>query len=190
MFVILFTAQDHDEGVLTAWNDSMVHAWDQVSFSDTESEADAEELYREMPRDVIRSSDLNRRLDHEALNRVNCYFERVFDLAGRPLTRQDAEEITTNSQGDVIAILRNIISCQQQHTEALRHAAEFWRSCHDQLYNELRQFQQSMSGLPEMFLENRTEQRLIISALSLMSERLNLMQRILSELYERLVRRP
>ncbi len=102
----------------------MVHAWDQVSFSDTESEDD-EELYREMPRDVIRSSDLNRRLDHEALNRVNCYFERVFDLAGRPLTRQDAEEITASSQGDVIAILRNIISCQQQHTEALWHAAEF-----------------------------------------------------------------
>ncbi len=36
----------------------------------------------------------------------------------------------------------------------------------------------------------QTEQRLIINALSLMSERLNLMQRILSELYERLVRRP
>ncbi len=118
MIVILFTAQDHDEGALTAWTDSMVHAWDQVSFSDTESEDDGE-LYREMPRDVIRSSDLNRRLDHEALNRVNCYFERVFDLAGRPLTRQDAEEITANSQGDVIAILRNIISCQQQHTEGL-----------------------------------------------------------------------
>ncbi len=76
------------------------------------------------------------------------------------------------------------------NTEALRHAAEFWRNCHEQLYNELRQFQQSMSGLPEMVLENRTEQRLIINALSLMSERLNLMQRILSELYERLVRRP
>ncbi len=166
----------------------MVHAWDRVSFSDTESEDDGE-LYREMPRGIIRTSDLNRRLDHEVLNRVNCYFERVFDLAGRPLTRQDAEEITANSQGDVIPILRNIISCQQQHTEALRHAAEFWRSCHDQLYDELRQFEQNMSGLQEMAVEGRTEQRLIINALSLMSERLNLMQRILSELYERLVRR-
>ncbi len=47
-----------------------------------------------------------------------------------------------------------------------------------------------MSGLAELILENRTEQRLIVSALSLMSERLNLMQRILSELYERIVRRP
>ncbi len=44
----------------------MVHAWDQVSFSDTESE-DEEELYREMPRDVFRTSDLNRRLDHESV---------------------------------------------------------------------------------------------------------------------------
>ncbi len=167
----------------------MVHAWDQISFSDTESEAEAEELYREMPRDIIRDSDLNRRLDYEALNRVNCYFERVFDLAGGALTRQDAEEITANLQGDVISILRNIIECQQQHTEALRHAAEFWRNCHDQLYGEFRQFQQSMAGLPEIVLENRTEMRLIISALSLMTERLNLMQRILSELYERLVRR-
>ncbi len=86
----------------------MVHAWDQISFSDTESEADAEELYREIPRNIIRTCDLNRRLDYEALNRVNCYFERVFDLAGRPLTRQDAEEITANSQGDVIAILRTL----------------------------------------------------------------------------------
>ncbi len=42
-------------------------AWDRVSFSDTESEDDGE-LYREMPRDIIRTSDLNRRLDHEALN--------------------------------------------------------------------------------------------------------------------------
>ncbi len=167
----------------------MVHAWDQVSFSDTESE-DEEELYREMPRDVFRTSDLNRRLDHEALNRVNCYFERVFDLAGRPLTYRDAEELAATSQGDVISILKNIILCQQQHTEALRHAAEFWRNCHEQLYNELRQFQQTMSGLPELFLENRTEQRLIVNALSLMSERLNLMQRMLSELYERVVRRP
>ncbi len=190
MIVILFTEQDHDERGLTAWTDSMVHAWDQVSFSDTESEDEEEELYREMPRDVIRSSDLNRRLDHEALNRVNCYFERVFDLAGRPLTHQDAEQIAASSQGDVIAILRNIILCQQQHTEALRHAAEFWRNCHEEMYYELRQFQQTMSGLPALILENRTEQRLIVNALSLMSERLNLMQRILSELYERLVRRP
>ncbi len=186
---MLFTGQNHDDAALTAWNESMVQAWDRVSFSDTESE-DAEELYREMPKDVIRTSDLNRRLDHEALNRVNCYFERVFDLAGAPLTRHDAEEITANSQGDVIAILRNIISCQQQHTEALRHAAEFWRSCHNQLYDELREFQQSMSGLPEIVVENRTEMSLIITALSLMTERLNLMQRILSELYEHLVRRP
>ncbi len=61
--VILFTEQDHDERGLTAWTDSMVHAWDQVSFSNTESE-DEEELHREMPRDVFRTSDLNRRLDH------------------------------------------------------------------------------------------------------------------------------
>ncbi len=80
--------------------------------------------------------------------------------------------------------------CQQQHTEALRHAAEFWRFCHEQLYNELRQFQQSMNGLTEMVLEERTEQRLTVNALALMSERLNLMQRILSELYDRIVRRP
>ncbi|KAF4110720.1 hypothetical protein G5714_007751 [Onychostoma macrolepis] len=28
--------QDHDQRGLTAWSDSLVHAWDQVSFSDTE----------------------------------------------------------------------------------------------------------------------------------------------------------
>ncbi len=38
VIVILFTEQDHNERGLTAWSDSMVHAWDQASFSDSESE--------------------------------------------------------------------------------------------------------------------------------------------------------
>ncbi len=190
VIVILFTEQDQDERGLTAWTDSMVHAWDQVSFSDMESEDEEEELQHEIPRDVFRVRDLNRRLDHDALNPVNRYFERVFDLAGRPLSYREAEEIAVSTQCDVISILRNIISCQQQHTEALRQAAEFWRNCHEQLYNEFRPFQQSMIGVPEILLEQRTEQRLTVNALALMSERLNLMQRILSELYDCIVRRP
>ncbi|XP_058637566.1 uncharacterized protein LOC131543795 [Onychostoma macrolepis] len=35
--------QDHDQRGLTAWSDSLVHAWDQVSFTDTESEEEEEE---------------------------------------------------------------------------------------------------------------------------------------------------
>ncbi len=182
-----FTEQGYDERGLTAWSDSMIHAWDQVSFSDSESEEE-EELLHEIPQVLFR--DLNRRLDHDMLSRVNLYFERLFDLAGQPLSYREAEEIVVSAQSDV-SILRNIISCQQQHNEALRHAAEFWRSCHEQLYNEFRQFQQSMIGIPEKVREQRMEQRLTVNALSSMGERLNLIQRMLSELYDRMMtRRP
>ncbi len=78
--VILFTERDYDERDLNVWSDSMLHAWDQVSFSDTES--DEEELPHEIPQPLFHDRDLNRRLDREALNRVNRYFERDFDLAG------------------------------------------------------------------------------------------------------------
>ncbi|KAF4113995.1 hypothetical protein G5714_004218 [Onychostoma macrolepis] len=47
-----------------------VHAWDQVSFSDTESEEEEEEedaeLLHEIPRELFSDCDLNRRLDREA----------------------------------------------------------------------------------------------------------------------------
>ncbi|XP_058644238.1 uncharacterized protein LOC131547582 [Onychostoma macrolepis] len=188
--------QAHDQRGLTAWSDSLVHAWDQVSFTDTESEEEEEEeveevaeLLHEIPRELFSDRDLNRRLDREALNRVNRYFERLFDLAGQPLTYRQIEEIAANAQGDVISILRNVISCQQQHTEALRHAAEFWRNCHEELYNEFTQFRQSMIGVPEEIRENRTKQRLAVNALSLMSEHLNLLQRMLVDLHERMISR-
>ncbi len=101
----------------------MLHTWDQVSFNDTESEE--EELPHEIPQPLFCDRDLNRRLDREALNRVNRYFERVFDLAGQSLSYRHVKEIAVNAQADVFAILTNIISCQQQHTEALRHATAF-----------------------------------------------------------------
>ncbi len=88
----------------------MLHAWDQVSFSDTES--DEEELPHEIPQPLFHDRDLNRRLDREALNRVNRYFERDFDLAGESLSYRHVEEIAVNAQADVFAILTNIISCQ------------------------------------------------------------------------------
>ncbi|KAF4113660.1 hypothetical protein G5714_006205 [Onychostoma macrolepis] len=120
---------------------------------------------------------------------INRYFERIFDLAGQPLSYREAEEIAVNAQTEVILILRNIISCQQQHTEALRHAAEFWRSCHEQLYNKFRQFQQAMNGVPEGVREQHTVLRLTVNALSLMSERLNLIQRMLTDLHNDMMSR-
>ncbi len=162
----------------------MIHTWDQVSFSNSEIEEE-----EEIPQQLFRERDLNRRLDHDVLNRVNRYFERYFDLPGQPLTYRQSEKIAVNAQGDVISILRNIIACQQQHTEALRHAAEFWRSCHEGLYNEFTQFQQNMVGVPEDIRQQPTEQKFTVNALSLMSERLNLMQRMMAELYDRIVRR-
>ncbi len=167
----------------------MIHAWDQVSFSESESEEEEEQLPHEIPQQLFRECDLNRRLDHDALNRFNLCFERVFDLAGELLSYRQVEEIAVNVQADVIAILRNIIACLQQHTEALRHAAEFWRSCHEQLYNEFTQFRQSMDRVPEEIRHQCTEQNLTVKALSLMSERLNLLQRLMAELYEHVVRR-
>ncbi|XP_016329674.1 uncharacterized protein LOC107678790 [Sinocyclocheilus anshuiensis] len=176
-----------DERDLTAWSDSMIHAWDQISFTDSESEEE-DELPHEIPQELFRDRDLNIRLDYDMLSRVNRYFERLFDLAGQPLSYREAEDIVASAQSDVLAILRNIIACQQQHNEALRHAAEFWRSCHDQLYNEFRQFQQSMSGVSEAINQQHAEQRLVVNALSLMGERLNLIQRMLTDLYNRMGR--
>ncbi len=46
-----------------------------------------------------------------------------------------------------------------------------------------------MNGVPEDIRELRTEQRLMVNALSLMSERLNLLQRMMAEMYERIVKR-
>ncbi len=135
----------------------MIHAWDQVYFSNSEIEEE-----EEIPQQLFHKHNLNRSLDHYALNRVNCYFERLFDLSGQPLTYRQSEEIAVNTQGDVISILRNIIACQQQHTEAILHTAEFWRSCHEQLYNKFTQFRQSMVGVPEDIRQQGTEQRLTV----------------------------
>ncbi len=112
----------------------MVHAWDQVSFSDSEPEGDGG-LPHEIPQPVFQDRDLNRSLDYDILNRVNRYFERVFDLVDQRLIYRQVEEVTVNAQADVFAILTNIIDCQQQHTEALRDAADFWRQCHDDLFS-------------------------------------------------------
>ncbi len=166
-----------------AWSDSMIHDWNQISFRDLENEVE-EELTHEISQQLFHERDLNRRLDHDALNHVNRYFERVSDLAGQQLSYRQAEKIAVNVQCDVISILRNIIACQQQHTEALRHAAEFWRSCHEQLHNEFTQIRQIMVGVPVYIHQQRTEQRL-----SLMSECLNLLQRMMAELYYHIVRR-
>ncbi len=65
----------------------------------------------------------------------------------------------------------------------------FRRNCHEELYNEFRQFQHFMNGVPEDIRELRTEQRLMVNALSLMSERLNLLHRMMAEMYERIVKR-
>ncbi|XP_026081145.1 uncharacterized protein LOC113057827 [Carassius auratus] len=177
--------QRYDEGGVTAWSDSMVSAWDRASFSDSASEEETEELPNEDPQELFRERDLNRRLDYDMLRRVNRRFGTLFDLSGQALSYRGAEEIVGNAQSDVVAILRNIIECQQQLNESLRHAAEFWRSCHDQLYGEFRQFQQRMNGVPGEIHQVQVEQNLIVNALTLISERLNLMQRMLSDLYRR-----
>ncbi|XP_026110137.1 uncharacterized protein LOC113082977, partial [Carassius auratus] len=140
--------QRYDEGGVTAWSDSMVSAWDRASFSDSASEEETEELPNEDPQELFRERDLNRRLDYDMLRRVNRRFGTLFDLSGQALSYRGAEEIVGNAQSDVVGILRNIIECQQQLNVSLRHAAEFWRSCHEQLYGEFRQFQQRMNGVP------------------------------------------
>ncbi len=115
----------------------MVHAWDQAAFSDSEPEEDGG-LPHEIPQPVFRERDLNRSLDYNILNRVNRYFERLFD---QRLIYRQVEEATVNAQADVFAILTNIIACQQQHKEALRYAADFWQQCHNDLYGEFIQLQ-------------------------------------------------
>lgn len=62
----------------------MIHAWDQVSFSASESEEE-EELPHEIPQELFRDRDLNRRLDYAMLPHVNRNFETLFDLSGQTL---------------------------------------------------------------------------------------------------------
>ncbi|XP_058602536.1 G-box-binding factor-like [Onychostoma macrolepis] len=133
--------QDYDEEGLTAWSDSLVHASDQVSSSNPESE-----LPHEIPRERFRDHNLNRRLDYNMLSRVNWYFERLFNLAGQPPSYPEAEDIVAGAL--------------------------------------------SMSNISEDVREQRVEQRLVANALLLMGERLNLIQRMLMELYSHMMRRP
>ncbi len=105
----------------------------------------------------------------------------MFDLADQRLIYRHVEEATVNAQADVFAILTNIIECQQHNTQALRYAADFWRQCHNDLYGEFIQLQQRMNGLPEDVRLLITEQNLTVNALSLISERLNVIQRMLAE---------
>ncbi|KAL0152881.1 hypothetical protein M9458_051814 [Cirrhinus mrigala] len=182
--------QDYDEAGLTAWSDSQVQAWDEVRFSETDqSEEEAEEdLPHKISQEVFRDRDLNRRLDYDMLGRINRNFERVLDLVGPPLSYRDIETAVEAALVDVLSILRNIITCQQQHNEALGHATAFWRNCHEELYNEFRQFQHDMDGLPEEVNQQRAEMRLAVNALSLMNERLAVMQRMIAELYNDIMR--
>lgn len=94
--LFFFTEQGYDERGLIAWSDSMIHTWDQASFNDSESEEE-EELPHEILQELLCERDLNRRLDHDVLNRVNRYFERHFDLAGQPLSYREAEEIAASA---------------------------------------------------------------------------------------------
>ncbi len=158
----------------------MVHAWDQAAFSYSEPEEEGG-LPHEIPQPVFRERDLNRSLDYNILNRVNRYFERLFDLADHRLIYRQVEEATVNAQANVFAILTNIIACQQQHKEALRYAADFWQQFHNDLYGEFIQLQQRMDGLPEYMRLLITEQNLTVNALSLISERLNVIQRMMAE---------
>ncbi len=178
--LILFTEQDYDEHALTAWNDSVIHASAQADISDSESE-EYVGLPHEIPQPVFRDRDLNRSLDYDILNRVNRFFERLFDLADQRLIRRQLEEVTANAQADVFAILTNIIECQQHHTDALRYAADFWRECHNNLYGEFIQLQQRTDVLASDMRLLITEQNLTVNALSLISERLNVIQRMLAE---------
>ncbi len=90
VIVVLFTEQGYDEQALTAWNDSMVHAWDQATFSDSETE-EGDGLPHEIPQPVFRDRDSNRSLDYDILNWVNRFFERLFDLADQRLIYRQVE---------------------------------------------------------------------------------------------------
>ncbi len=65
--LFFFTEPGYDEQGLTAWSDSMVHAWDQAAFSNSEPEEDRG-LPHEIPQPVFREHDLNRSLDYNILH--------------------------------------------------------------------------------------------------------------------------
>ncbi|XP_048028937.1 uncharacterized protein LOC125256771 [Megalobrama amblycephala] len=158
--------QDYDERGLTLYVESQEEACNNFDSDSSLDEDDTGSLFNEqhLPQ-----------LSYSMMNKINRNFKRILNLACLPLSYQEVEEIVRSSQTDVISILQNIIACQQQHTIALSHAADFWMNAHNQLLDENRQLQAMLS-------EVRGEQQLSVVALSLMSERLNIIQRVLLDL--------
>ncbi|XP_048036672.1 uncharacterized protein LOC125262163 [Megalobrama amblycephala] len=120
--------QDYDERGLTLYVESQEEACNNFD-SDSSSDED----------------DTGPQLSYSMMNKINRNFKRILNLACLPLSYQEVEEIVRSSQTDVISILQNIIACQQQHTIALSHAADFWMNAHNQLLDENRQLQNTLS---------------------------------------------
>lgn len=116
-------------------------------------------------------------LSYATLRIANRNFQRVLEIASSPLSYHQTEKIVSESQREVIALLHRISDQQTHHTNELRNAVEFFGRCHDQTSDEIRQLSNEVFSLQQELAEVRNDDSLRTTVLSLISERLNIIQR-------------
>lgn len=130
-----------------------------------------------------------RSLSYDTLRSINRNVLGILGNVTQPLTFQQMEEITSESQRDVVILLHRILDQQNQHTNELRNSVEFFGICHEQILDENRQLRNELLTVHQEVEQVRSDQQMLTIALSFISESLNVVQRILRELHDPFMRR-
>lgn len=165
-----------DEREAQVFLDSQIAVLNTVNYErDTDSSNDESDDERGFT-PVFNAEELQE-LSYATLRVVNRKFQRVLEIASSPLSYHQTEKIVSESQREVIALLHRISDQQTQHTIELRNAVEFFGRCHDQTSDEIRHLSNEVFSLQQELTEVRNDDSLRTTVLSLISERLNIMQR-------------
>lgn len=133
--------------------------------------------------DLFRPRDLAH-LNYEIMCRANRNFERVLRLNSAALTFEETTDAVRTGQDLVINILQSVVNFQHQNAEVLAQSALFWRSCHEENQQRFQDLFQYIFGVPEKVEEHRNELRLLVNGVTLLGERLNVIQRMTSDMYK------
>jgi hypothetical protein len=181
-------AQEYDERGLEFFlqsQDAVLDAYDSdQDSSDSGSSEDSAECFRPL----YRCCDVQN-LSHDMLRSNNRNFLRILEVANQPLSFQQTEAIVSESQSEVVTLLHRVIDQQNRHTTDLRSAVDFFGACHEQTLSENRQLRSEVLAVSGEITQAREDLQLQTIALSLFSERLNILQRLLREIHEALMRR-
>ncbi|XP_039527788.1 uncharacterized protein LOC120479430 [Pimephales promelas] len=172
---------DYPERDLEIFLESQADVLDAVGSQDSSPSTHSDEDTHDPFRPLFTPQDFHR-LSYDTFRSANRNFLRVLDVASRPLTYQETEDLLVVSQAPVVALQRRIIELQNQHAGQLSNTVEFFGNCHEQTQTENRR----LWGVVDQV---RGDQQILTLAVTLISERLNIIQRILRDLPETLRRR-